>query len=119
MLNLTPNITSRVFLATGATDMRNSIDGLASLVKHQFKLDPFSNSLFVFCNRQKDKIKVLHWTATGFTLWYKRLERGKFRWPDNTDEVITVSDRQFSWLLDGLTLEQPKAHKEVTARVMF
>jgi transposase len=99
--------------------MRYSIDGLASLVKYQFKLDLFSSSLFVFCNRQKNKIKILYWHPTGFTLWYKRLERGRYRWPDNPNEVIAVSDRQLSWLLDGLTLEQPKAHKEVTARVMF
>jgi len=119
MLNLEPSIPTRVFLQCGATDMRNSIDGLASLVKHQFKLDPFSSNLYVFCNRQKDKIKVLHWQETGFTLWYKRLEKGRFRWPDNTNEVMAVSNRQLSWLLDGLALEQPKAHKEVTARVMF
>jgi len=119
MLNLTPSVPTRVYLACGATDMRNSIDGLASLVKYQFKLDPFSSSLYVFCNRQKDKIKVLYWQETGFTLWYKRLERGRFRWPDNSNEIMAVSDRQLSWLLDGLALEQPKAHKEVTARVMF
>jgi len=119
MLELTPSIPTRVFLACGATSMKNSIDGLASIVKYQFKLDPFSNNLFVFCNRQKDKIKVLHWQETGFTLWYKRLEKSKFRWPENSNEIMAVSDRQLSWLLDGLALEQPKAHKEVTARVMF
>ena len=119
MLNLEPSVPTRVFLQCGATDMRNSIDGLASIVKHRFKLDPFSSNLYVFCNRQKDKIKVLHWQETGFTLWYKRLERGRFRWPDNSNEVMAVSDRQLSWLLDGLALDQPKAHKEVTARVMF
>ena len=119
MLNLEPGIPTRVFLQCGATDMRNSIDGLASIVKHQFKLDPFSSNLYVFCNRQKDKIKVLHWQETGFTIWYKRLERGRFRWPDTSNEVMAISDRQLSWLLDGLALEQPKAHKEVTARVMF
>ena len=120
MLELMPSIPTRVFLACGATNMKNSIDGLAAIVKYQFKLDPFSNNLFVFCNRQKDKIKVLHWQETGFTLWYKRLEKGTFRtWPDNSNEIMAVSGRQLSWLLDGLSLEQPKAHKEVTARVMF
>ena len=72
------------------TPIRISIDGLASLVKHRFKLDPFSSNLYVFCNRQKDKIKVLHWQETGFTLWYKRLERGRFRWPDNSNEVMGI-----------------------------
>jgi len=119
MLNLAPDIPTRVYLACGATSMKYSIDGLASLVKYQFKMDPFSSNLFVFCNRQKDKIKVLLWQETGFTLWYKRLERGRFRWPESSDEIMAVSARQLSWLLDGLAIEQPKAHKEVTARVMF
>ena len=119
MLELTPSIPTRVFLACGATSMKYSIDGLTAIVKYQFKLDPFSNNLFVLCNRERNKIKVLHWQETGFTLWYKRLEKSKFRWPDNSNEVMAVSDRQLSWLLDGLALEQPKAHKEVTARVMF
>jgi len=120
MLNLTAGVSTRVFLACGSTSMKYSIDGLAALVKYQFKLDPFSSNLFVFCNRQKDKIKVLYWQETGFTLWYKRLEKGRrFRWPDNSNEIMAVSDRQLSWLLDGLALEQPKAHKGVTARVMF
>lgn len=110
----------RVYLACGPTDLRKSIDGLAVLVKEAFDLDPFSNCLFVFCNRQRDKLKILQWEHNGFWLHYRRLERGKFRWPmDSNSEVKAVSRRELRWLLDGLSLKQPKAHSEVTARTVL
>ena len=71
----------RVHLACGNTDMRKNIDGLAALVTHSFDLDLFSNALFVFCNKDCDKLKILHWDHNGFWLYYRRLERGRFRWP--------------------------------------
>ena len=107
---------NQVYIACGATDMRKSIDGLAVIVQIRFKLDPFSNCLFVFCNKSCNKIKVLQWEYTGFWLHYKRLERGRFKWPKTESEVKNISQREFSWLLDGLSLEQPKAHKEVLER---
>jgi transposase len=107
-----------VYLACGSTDLRKSIDGLAALVSHSFDLDLFSNSLFVFCNRECDKIKILHWDHNGFWLYYRRLERGRFRWPAQSGEPTrAVSQRQLQWLLDGLPLEQRGAHRAVTARV--
>ena len=72
----------RVYLACGKTDLRKSIDGLAAIVQEGFELDPFSCCLFVFCNRNRDKIKILHWDHNGFWLYYKRLEHGRFQWPD-------------------------------------
>ena len=110
----------RVYLACGATDLRKSIDGLAALVRECFDLDPFSSSLFVFCNRQRDKIKILRWDHNGFWLYYRRLERGKFQWPPKTGDRIPVAVdyRQLRWLLDGLALKQPKAHPEVKARTI-
>jgi transposase len=111
---------ARVYLACGATDLRKSIDGLAALVQQAFALDPFAPALFVFCNRPRDKIKILHWAGDGFWLYYKRLERGTFRWPSSTDAVVrTVSRRQLGWLLEGLSLEQPQAHPAVTARTII
>jgi len=109
-----------VYLACGATDMRKSIDTLAALVKERFSLDPFSLSLYVFCNRRKDKLKILKWDHNGFWLYYRRLEKGRFRWPEKTDssKIAAVDYRQLRWLLDGLELRQPKAHSVVTARTI-
>lgn len=112
--------TPKVYLACGSTDLRKSIDGLAALVTHSFELDLFSNSLFVFCNRDHDKLKILHWDHNGFWLYYRRLERGRFKWPANAANQVTLSvdRRQLQWLLDGLAIEQRKAHKPVAARLM-
>lgn len=114
MLNLSNS--NKVYLATGATDLRKSIDGLAIIVQMRFKLDPFSNSLFIFCNKNRDKIKILYWEHSGFWLYYKRLEKGKFKWPSNNTDVKCITERQLRWLLDGLSLDQPKALKEVKER---
>jgi transposase len=109
---------TRVYLACGSTDLRKSIDGLAAIVSQVFDADLFSNSLFVFCNRGRDKLKILTWDHNGFWLYYRRLERGRFRWPQHPDrQPLTVSQRQLQWLLDGLTLEQTQAHAPVTARI--
>lgn len=109
----------RVYLASGNTDMRKSIDGLAALVSGVFHLDPFSESWFVFSNRRRDRLKILRWDHNGFWLHYRRLERGRFRWPSSDAEhALVISRRQLYWLLDGLSIEQQKAHKEVLARVV-
>ncbi|QGG47316.1 IS66 family insertion sequence element accessory protein TnpB [Heliorestis convoluta] len=110
----------RVYLALGNTDLRKSIDGLAVIVKEVFELDPFSPCLFVFCNRQRDKLKILHWDRNGFWLYYRRLERGKFQWPsEGRATPVKVSRRELRWLLDGLAIEQKQAHQEVTARTII
>lgn len=93
----------RVYLACGRTDMCRSIDGLAAIVQAEFQLDP----LFVFCNRKRDRIKILQWEHNGFWLHYKRLERGGFQWSDESDvnTVVRITRRELQWLLDGLSLE--------------
>ena len=95
----------KVYLACGNTDMRRSIDGLAAIVSMTFSLDPFSSCLFVFCNKQKDKLKILRWDLNGFWLYYRRLEKGKFDWPSTkTAKTQMISRRQLNWLLDGLSV---------------
>jgi transposase len=115
----------RVYLACGATDLRKSIDGLAALVQYSFALDPFAGAWFVFCNRDRDKLKILLWDHNGFWLYYRRLEKGRFHWPaaESTPQAGTVSAamqmitrRQLSWLLDGLTLTQRCAHQPLSPR---
>lgn len=108
-----------VHLACGSTDMRKSIDGLAALVSTAFDLDPVSPCLFVFCGRSRDRLKILHWDHNGFWLYYRRLERGRFRWPSGREgETLQVSRRQLQWLLDGLELDQRGAHRPVHARAV-
>ncbi len=113
-------VPERIVLAAGATDLRKSIDGLAALVQESFALSPFTPTLFVFCNRGRDKMKMLYWEHNGFWLLYRRLERGTFRWPERTDgsPTIAIHHRQLRWLLDGLTLEQRQAHPSVRADVV-
>src|SRR5690625_1960844 len=110
----------RVYLAGGSTDLRKSIDGLAVLVREGFQLDPFAPCLFVFCNRKRDKLKILHWDHNGFWLYYRRLERGRFQWPDGpADVAVSVSRRQLQWLLDGLSVYQRQAHTAVLQRAVI
>jgi transposase len=100
--------------------MRKSIDGLAVLVKAGFELDPFAPALFVFCNRDRNKLKILFWELNGFWLYYRRLERGRFQWPpDASVAPLQITRRELRWLLDGLSLEQHQAHPEVTARTII
>ena len=104
----------RVFIACGYTDLRRGIDGLASLVQSQFQLDPFTNTLFLFCGRRRDRIKALYWEGNGFVLLYKRLESGSFQWPRSEAEARELTTQQYRWLMEGLQIDQPRAHKAVT-----
>ena len=81
----------RVYIACGYTDLRCGIDGLAAIVQQQFCLDPFSNTLFLFCGRRRDRIKALYWEGNGFVLLYKRLESGSFQWPRKESEARALT----------------------------
>src|SRR5690625_2993511 len=119
---LTNSHFERVYLARGSTDLRKSIDGLTVIVTECFDLDPFSPCLFVFCNRKRDKLKILQWEHNGFWLHYRRLERGTFHWPSSEKDMTApmgISPRQLRWLLDGLPLHQKQAHLEVKARTIL
>lgn len=105
---------SHIYIACGYTDMRRGIDGLSAIVQQSLKLDPFSNSLFLFCGRRCDRIKALYWELDGFVLLYKRLESGSFQWPRSQSDVRNLTLQQFRWLMEGLSIEQPKAHIAVT-----
>ena len=115
MLNI--ESVDQVYLAPGVTDLRKSIDGLSALVSAVFELDPFSDRWFVFCNRQRNKLKILRWDTNGFWLYYRRLERGRFKWPIQTGPALSITRRQLQWLLDGLSIEQKQAHRVVHARI--
>ena len=94
----------KIYLATGYTDLRKGIDGLAGIVQEQFQLDAFSDALFLFCGRRNDRIKGLYWDSNGFIMLYKRLESGSFRWPRTTQEAIQITAKQYEWLCQGFEI---------------
>jgi len=102
----------KVFLATGITDLRKSINGLSALVEEEMNLSPFTGALFGFCNRKRDLIKLLYWDRNGFALWMKRLEKDRFPWPNAKDSRLDISGWELRWLLDGLELKN-KAFKRL------
>ena len=94
-----------VYIALGYTDLRRGIDGLAAIVQESFALDPFTNTLFLFCGRRKDRIKGLLWEGNGFLLLYKRLETGSFQWPRTGEEARQLTPQQYRWLMEGLSID--------------
>ncbi len=93
-----------IYLHRDVVDFRKSINGLVTIVEQEMALSPFSEALFIFCNRNRnrDRMKVLYWDRTGFCLWYKRLEKEKFKWPrQQSQSVMTLNETQWEWLLSG------------------
>lgn len=110
---------TKVYLAAGITDMRKSIDGLMILTQDVLEEDPFSSHLFVFCNRLRDKLKILYWHNNGFWLLYRRLEKQRFWWPGaGASGAIEISTRELGWLLEGVDIRRVEAHK-ATNHCMF
>jgi transposase len=110
-----PGESVEVYLYRGAVDMRKSIDGLAAIVEQELGLSPFTAALFVFCNRKRDKIKLLYWERSGFVLWYKRLEKERFPWPRRDEEgVLQMTGRELNWLLDGIDFFRIRPHQELS-----
>lgn len=97
----------RVYLALGTTDMRKGFDGLSVLVQEVLRADPFSGHLFVFRGRRGDLIKVLYWDGQGLCLFAKRLERGRFIWPQAREGAVTLSPAQLAMLLEGIDWRAP------------
>jgi len=110
---------TKIYLVVGYTDLRKSIDGLLSIVKNTYDLDPFSNSLYLFCGRRCDRIKALHFDKDGFVLYYKRLDQGRYQWPRKTSEVRPLTRQEFRWLMEGLSIDQPHAIQQTCGRKDF
>ena len=107
----------QIFIKPGVTDMRKQINGLSVIVQDQLEMDPFSGSLFVFCNRTRKLLKVIYWDRNGFCMWLKRLEKDKFPWPRNQQEASEISLEEFKLLLDGIDFW--KAHKKLDYTTVF
>jgi transposase len=103
---------AQIYLHRDAVDFRKSINGLQLIVEQKMTLSPFDEAIFVFCNKGRDKLKVLYWDQTGFCLWYKRLEKDKFKWPrKNTSSTFNVSSEQWNWLLSGYDINKMQGHQ--------
>ena len=115
MLNFTGK---NIYIACGATNMQAGIDALAAAVQSKFNLTPASDAIFVFCNADRNKLKILEWDGDGFWLHYKRLERGRFPWPEESgaEKTMTLSARELEYLLGGSKLKQRFARMDFSGR---
>ena len=106
----------QVWIYRQPVDMRKSIDGLCAIVAMELWRDPADRSIYVFCNRARDKIKLLIWHRNGFWLLYKRLDKQRFHWPDwFSDDALTLSTEQLDQLLDGYNLNGMRPHRMITS----
>ena len=109
----------KIYIAAGKTDLRKGMDSLAAIVSLQFELDPYETDiLFLFCGSTRRLIKGLVWEGDGFVLLSKRLQNGVFQWPRDRQEVMDLTQKQFSDLMNGLSIVaqgvQPLVRNEVT-----
>lgn len=98
----------RIFLAAEPADMRRGADGLAQLVRDVIAQDPLSGHFFVFRNRRRDRVKILYWDRDGFALWYKRLEKGVFHFPEAKDGRVEVTPAEMAAVLEGIDLSRAR-----------
>ena len=105
MIALPPG--TRVYLACGVTDMRRGFDGLAAQVQTVLQLDPYGGAIFIFRGRRGDLLKALLWDGQGLVLYAKRLERGRFVWPQAKDGTLTLTAAQLAMLTEGIDWRMP------------
>ena len=104
----------RIFVAVGVTDMRKSFDGLCAVTQNVLEKDPFSGHVFVFCNRRRDRIKLLLWDRSGFWVFAKRLEQGTFAWPERVGQVDRITMKELLCILEGIDLRDTRARKRMS-----
>ena len=105
---------SKIYCVTGATDMRRSFDGLMAIIRDTYQMDPYEKAVYLFCGKRKNTLKALYFDRDGFCLLSKRLDsNGRFQWPRNSSEVRQLTRQEFRWLMEGLSIEQPKAIRPV------
>jgi transposase len=112
VLTFPPSV--RIYLAAGATDMRKSFDGLAAATQQVLELDPMSGHVFVFCNRRRDRIKILFWDRAGYWCLAKRLEEGTFAWPERASRArVDLTTRELMCILEGIDLRDARLRKRM------
>lgn len=106
---------THIYLYRSPCDMRRSFDGLCGLIRAELRADPLSGSLFVFCNRRRNMVKILYFEGDGLAIWMKRLEQGSFRPPDTCAASGRIERRQLMLLLEGVTPK--KVHKRYLKQI--
>jgi len=101
----------RIYLCKQATDMRRSFDGLAMMVQYVIQQDPLSGHVFVFRNKRGNMLKLLYWDRDGYAIWYKRLEKGRFSWPDHISDNAAIGYRELAMMLEGITVSPRRKKK--------
>ncbi len=109
MLSLLPG--REIFLVSGVTDMRKSFRGLPAIVKNVVGRDPLSGQIFVFCNRRRNRLKMLHFDGSGYWVMAKRLEEGTFAWPEASDASLEMTTQELAMLLGGIDLIETKRRR--------
>lgn len=115
ILDLLKNV-NKIYIAYGSTDFRKQTSSLCSIIKDNFKMNPYDKSAYIFCNKKRTSIRVICYDKNGFVLAQKTLletEKIKFQWPKNSKELKNISKQQLSWLLSGLKIEQKTSFKEI------
>ena len=98
-----------IYLGVKPVDMRKSFDGLSAWIHDQLQLNPMHHALFIFRNKRNDRVKCLYWDRNGFALWYKRLEKGTFKWPkSDTKSQVSITSQELHLLLDGVDIDKLK-----------
>lgn len=118
MLN---DATEKIYLAASYTNLRRGIDGLATMIRFRFHLDPYDkNTLFLFCGKKTDRIKDLLWQGDGFLLLYKRLDNGAFNWPRTKEEALQISPEQYTMLMQGfeITTKHPITQNDTPKKLI-
>ena len=100
---------ARIFIRPGHTDLRKASNGLTAIIQEEMEQDPFSGSVYVFCNRERKLLKAVYWDRTGFWVCQKRLERERFPWPNTVEAARELSAEELQMLLAGIDFF--KAHK--------
>ena len=100
--------TAAIYLHTQPTDLRKGADGLCGIIRGQFAGDPQDGSLFLFFNRRRDRIKILHWDGTGYWIYYKTLESGTFEHIASDEKRVQIDSLQLAMLLGGISLKAPR-----------
>jgi len=111
--------TSQILFCKKPIDMRKAIDGLSILIADEFQKNPTDSFIFLFRNKGRDKLKLLYWDRNGFCLWYKRLEKGRFYFPNEKEGVMELSSAQLRWLCDGLDFMKLKGHPTLSYKTFY